>query len=227
MTADKDDPRFDEFYQYGSIVRYFIALFMTDLPSYTGAGFEVRNQHLVRGKNEEYSKLYVFQIFDEEEPDKYTTGPYLWGQNSEQFDQISELRRLGESLLPDFAGQPLRWHIHPDPTLSQYYVAWQIQQYVFVCNLNTTDACKHVSIPQKTEDQAISLVYSSRGTEERARNGNGLFYTLNPLAPNECRIYLAETPTHLIGRSSWILLLYIQLRGSFAKLMEKMFHYLE
>lgn len=34
MTADKDDPRFDEFYLAGNEVRFFCALFLTDLPSY-------------------------------------------------------------------------------------------------------------------------------------------------------------------------------------------------
>ncbi|MCC6463491.1 MAG: hypothetical protein IT260_23680, partial [Saprospiraceae bacterium] len=34
MTADKDDPRFDSFYLHGNEIRYFLGLFLTDMPSY-------------------------------------------------------------------------------------------------------------------------------------------------------------------------------------------------
>ncbi|MDZ7935597.1 MAG: hypothetical protein U5M51_11700 [Emticicia sp.] len=60
MTADKDDPRFDEFYRTANYLRLFTSLFLTDMPSYVGLGFETRNMHLERGKNEEYTKAIRF-----------------------------------------------------------------------------------------------------------------------------------------------------------------------
>ncbi len=114
ITADKDDPRFDEFYRTGNLFRYFTALFLTDMPSYIGLGFEVRNLHLERGANEEYSKLYVFQIGDDRQPDKVTHGPFEWGQNAAQFEAISRIRTFAELIWPTIVGQPTQWLLGPD-----------------------------------------------------------------------------------------------------------------
>jgi hypothetical protein len=193
ITADKDDPRFDEFYHSGNLVRYFIALFMTELPSYVAAGFELRNLHLERGPNEEYSKLYVFQIHDEQEIDKVTRGPYRWGQNQEQFEKITELRQWAEKILPACEGAELRWLNYPDPTLSVRYCAWQLADYVFVCNLNGHEEVRHVHIPERVGGRELLATYSSEGLAEETIRGNGLFFTLSPLQPGECRIYTITT----------------------------------
>ncbi len=121
MTADKDDPRFDEFYRTGNVFRYFTALFLTDMPSYVGLGFEVRNLHEQRGLNEEYTKLYVFRITDEAEPDKVTHGPFVWGQNWEQFAAIQRIRAFAERIWPAIANQETRWLVAPGEA---DYIAW-------------------------------------------------------------------------------------------------------
>lgn len=122
MTADKDDPRFDEFYRTGNGFRYFTALFLTDWPSYVGLGFEVRNRHETRGANEEYTKLYVFQIGDDRQPDKVTHGPFVWGQNADQFTTILRMRQLAETIWPAIVGKETRWLVSPTEWAS--YVAW-------------------------------------------------------------------------------------------------------
>lgn len=121
MTADKDDPRFDEFYRTGNLFRYFTALFLTDMPSYVGLGFEVRNLHEARGLNEEYTKLYVFRISDEAQPDKVTHGPFVWGQNLEQFAAIQRIRAFAEQIWPAIVGQSTQWLVAPGEA---DYVAW-------------------------------------------------------------------------------------------------------
>jgi hypothetical protein len=118
MTADKDDPRFDASYRTGNLFRYFTALFLTDMPSYVGLGFELRNLHEQRGPNEEYSKLYVFRIEDDRQPDKVTHGPYEWGQNTDQFAAIGRMRQFAESIWPDIAGKETRWLVSPAETAS-------------------------------------------------------------------------------------------------------------
>lgn len=123
MTADKDDPRFDAFYRSGNLFRYFTALFLTDMPSYVGLGFEVRNQHETRGANEEYTKLYVFDIGDDRQPDKVTHGPFRWGQNADQFAAIGRMRQFAESIWPDIVGKETRWLVTPD-TVDCNYIAW-------------------------------------------------------------------------------------------------------
>ncbi len=126
MSADKDDPRFDEFYRTGNLFRYFTALFLTNMPSYVGLGFEVRNLHKQRSPNEEYTKLYVFQIEDDRQPDKVTHGPFIWGQNADQFAAIGRMRVFAESIWPDIVGKETRWLVTPDANLSDKaaYIAW-------------------------------------------------------------------------------------------------------
>ncbi len=126
MTADKDDPRFDEFYRTGNLFRYFTALFLTDLPSYVGLGFELRNLHLERGANEEYSKLYVFQINDDAQPDKVTHGPFRWGHNADQFSAIGRIRAFAESIWPTIAGKETQWLVAPGSADSTDFVAWTV-----------------------------------------------------------------------------------------------------
>lgn len=126
ITADKDDPRFDLFYQTGNLFRYFVALFLTDMPSYTGLGFELRNRHEQRGANEEYSKLYVFQIGDDAQTDKVTHGPYVWGQNAGQFAAISRMRAFAETIWSQIAGKETQWLVAPEagPATAADVLAW-------------------------------------------------------------------------------------------------------
>jgi hypothetical protein len=124
MTADKDDPRFDEFYRTGNVFRYFTALFLTDMPSYVGLGFEVRNRHEERGTNEEYTKLYVFQINDDAQPDKVTHGPFVWGQNADQFATLTRIRLLAEKIWPQIAGKATALLVVPGETAG--FVAWTV-----------------------------------------------------------------------------------------------------
>ncbi len=141
MTADKDDPRFDEFYRTGNLFRYFTALFLTDMPSYVGLGFEVRNLHEQRGANEEYTKLYVFRIEDDQQPDKVTHGPFEWGQNADQFLAILRMRQFAEGIWPAIAGKQTTWIIPPGGT--KKYIVWtQTEQadtdapnYVFAASM--------------------------------------------------------------------------------------------
>lgn len=139
ITADKDDPRFDEFYRTGNIVRYFIGLFLTDMPSYYSLGFEVRNLHQQRGKNEEYTKLYVFQIHDDTETDKVTHGPFEWGENIEQFTEMLELRLFAETIWSEIDEKTVKWLLTPDATATNKLIAWTLAEddsYVFVANLD-------------------------------------------------------------------------------------------
>ena len=141
MTADKDDPRFDDFYRKGNLFRYFTALFLTDMPSYVGLGFEVRNLHEQRGANEEYTKLYVFQIEDDRQPDKVTHGPFEWGQNGKQFMAISRMRQVAEEIWPAIAGKETTWLAAPGGTKT--YIAWTHtrqpaefgQHYIFAASM--------------------------------------------------------------------------------------------
>lgn len=137
MTADKDDPRFDAFYRTGNLFRYFTALFLTDMPSYVGLGFEVRNRHEERGANEEYTKLYVFRIEDDRQPDKVTHGPFEWGQNADQFTAIGRIRQFAESIWSAINGKETRWLAAPGVA---DYIIWTHTessggQYVFAADM--------------------------------------------------------------------------------------------
>ncbi len=136
ITADKDDPRFDTFYLDGNEIRYFMALFLTDMPAYMGLGFECRDPHPTPAPNEHYSKLYVFQM---PEGPKGTQGPYVWGKNRGLYNKISRQKILAEEIFSLIKDQPVQWLLAPDPSGERRVIAWtQAEQpaFVFVANMN-------------------------------------------------------------------------------------------
>lgn len=140
ITADKDDPRFDAFYLDGNEIRYFMALFLTDMPSYMGLGFECRAPHPTPAPNEHYSKLYVFQM---PEGPKGTKGPFVWGKNRTLYYKISRQKILAEEIFSLIKDQPVQWLLPPDPSGERRVIAWtQTEQpaFVFVANMNPTMA---------------------------------------------------------------------------------------
>ncbi len=164
ITADKDDPRFDDFYRTGNVFRYFMALFLTDMPSYVALGFEVRNLHHERGSNEEYTKLYVFQINDDGEADKVTHGPYQWGQNAEQFEVICRIRLFAESIWNEIVGKEIRWILEPGRA---DYVAWTQAEnptYAFVAGMTATppDTIKNMPAGYLAYEEGNCRVYRLR-----------------------------------------------------------------
>jgi len=136
ITADKDDPRFDEFYRKGNVVRYFVALFLTDMPSYYSLGFEERQPNETRAKNETYSKLYVYEINDDTQRDKVTHGPFEWGRNCGQFAQLMKIRLFAENIWNEIKAKPATWLLAPSATAAQKLIAWQVENYLFVANLD-------------------------------------------------------------------------------------------
>lgn len=162
MTADKDDPRFDEFYRTGNLARYFIAFFLTDMPSYVGLGFEVRNQHEQRGLNEEYTKLYVFRISDETETDKVTHGPFVWGRNLDQFAAIHRIRAFAEQIWPAIAGQETQWLVAPGEA---DYIVWtqrNASAYVFAVSLANALPTELTGLPTG-DGMSVEVVFEEPG----------------------------------------------------------------
>ncbi len=136
FTADKDDPRFDSFYLDGNEIRYFMALFLTDMPSYVGLGFECRDPHPTPAPNEHYSKLYVFNMPD---GPKGTQGPFVWGKNRGLYYKLSRQKILAEEIFSLIKDAPVQWLLPPDPTGERRVIAWtQAEQpaFVFVANMN-------------------------------------------------------------------------------------------
>ena len=145
MTADKDDPRFDAFYLAGNEVRLFVALFLTELPSYVGAGFLQRDAHPTPAPNEHYTKLYVFRIA---EGPKATHGPYVWGSNRALFARLTRIRRLADELLPELDDRGVNWPLPPAPDRSD--VAWAYADTPYACWVNFS--------PDKSAPLPVSLV---------------------------------------------------------------------
>lgn len=157
MTADKDDPRFDEFYVKGNEARLFCALFLTNLPSYMGLGFELRDQHLTPAPNEHYTKLYVFQI---DYGSKATFGPYVWGKNTLLFQKLTKIRWLAEQILPALTDIPLQWLVAPDATANTKHLVWKIERYIFAVNFDTEKA---INIAYLQLDENYSILFSTLG----------------------------------------------------------------
>lgn len=164
ITADKDDPRFDEFYRKGNHLRLFIGLFLSNMPSYMSLGFETRNLHEQRGKNEEYSKLYVFQINDESELDKVTHGPFEWGINHHQFEHFTNIRVLAEEIWQDIVNQTPTWIEMPNK--DQNFAVWSIANtYIFVSCFNPDISKTETEISSMFGLESYDILYNSQQFE--------------------------------------------------------------
>lgn len=196
MTGDKDDPRFDHFYLHGNEARLFTALFLSDMPSYMGAGFECRDPHPEPAPNEHYTKLYVFKI---SEGPKGTKGPYVWGKNETLYYRLSRLRLTAESLRAAVSGQQSLWLLPPDATGSTRVLAWSQRnqgRLLFVVNYGN-EAASNIKIPlralARTEGEALSarLIFSTHTESLPASDlaGSPLHWQIETLLPGECQIY--------------------------------------
>ena len=195
ITADKDDPRFDEYYRQGNEVRLFICMFLGDLPGYMGLGYRVRDVHLDPAPNEHYTKLYVFQ---EKHGPKATTGPFVWGQNGRLFHYAT---RLGKYL--DFLdnsggrGRRILWLLAPDPTMERSVIAWtqaEDPHLLLVANLNCGAGASETvlpAIPDIPEGTTRTLEFSTRPHASGSACEAPCDYAevIEELAPGEGRAY--------------------------------------
>lgn len=193
MTGDKDDPRFDKFYLSGNEARLFTALFICDMPSYMGLGFEVRDPHPVPVANEYYTKLYVFQI---EKGSKATHGPYLWGNNISLFDRLTKIRMQAEALYPEIEQARTQWLIPPDSTGHKKLIAWTQQEqpkYIFVVNLDSEKAIINQKIPAIPYHDGLKVVCHFSVLQEVPSTYslpfNGKNYQVDRLEAGECLIF--------------------------------------
>ena len=200
MTADKDDPRFDEFYLKGNEARFFISLFLTDMPSYMGLGFELRDPHPTPAPNEHYTKLYVFRI---DEGEKATHGAYQWGSNRPLFSTINKIKKYGESILKKIQYVESQWIILPD--VENKIIVWtqkssdtEPPQYLFMVNLDTNkDAFNILLTPSRSKEffmqqianKTLSIDFSTALSEDKSLVVNDLFIHIKELKAGESRAY--------------------------------------
>jgi hypothetical protein len=204
MTADKDDPRFDELYETGNEARAFTSLFLTDMPSYTGLGFEIRDVHHHPAENERYTKLFVFREHGESNvhPSKARHGDnFIWGENAALFDKITGLRLYAEKVLEHIAGATTRWLMPPDARALRGIAVWtqdpttlpaDSDQYVFVANYDLEQDSGYFGIPGLGRGVALEEEYSTLGPvdrPDRRLTHNGFFHRIENLAPGEVRSY--------------------------------------
>ena len=188
MTADKDDPRFDSFYLEGNEIRMFIGLFLTDMPSYMGLGFEQRDPHPTPAPNEHYTKLYVFQL---SEGEKATQGKYHWGQNGELFGHITALKIISDEIGKSIENQAIKWLIEPDMNGIGKVITWTQKnnpQYVFVVNLDTNQDILEERLNHIDLIKTAKLYYSNQ-YELSLESKNATTLPINFLKKSECRIY--------------------------------------
>lgn len=188
MTADKDDPRFDNFYLKGNEIRMFIGLFLTDMPSYMGLGFEQRDPHPYPAPNEHYTKLYVFQL---SEGEKATQGNYHWGQNGRLFRNISILKTISDKIGQSIDNQAIEWLIKPDLTGVNKVIAWTQKNeptFIFVVNLNIEDDVMEDKLKNIEHTNATQLYYSSQNSSAW-ENEESIVLAMDFLEKGECRIY--------------------------------------
>ena len=189
ITADKDDPRFDAFYLNGNELRLFMALFLTDMPSYTALGFECRDAHPTPAPNEHYTKLYVFRI---EEGAKATHGNYVWGSNKILFGNICRIRRLAEEILPKIRTDETDWLLLPEVDLPCVIVWTQKNRprYIFAANLDTEIESKNIQLELNVTN--LLPIFSTKNPsfqKEKLIEGKKNIFSLGVLAAGEARAY--------------------------------------
>ncbi len=201
MTADKDDPRFDGLYRAGNEARLFTAVFLPDMPSYTGLGFEVRDVHDGPVENERYTKLFVFRERGESNvyPSKARHGDsFVWGENQLLFDRLTELRSYADDVLPVMAGAATRWLLPPDASTQRGTAAWTQQgaaRYVFVVNYDLEKDSGYFGIPALASGEMLTAEFSTVGhipAIDHRIESNGVFHRLENLAPGEARAYRVD-----------------------------------
>lgn len=198
MTADKDDPRFDEFYRAGNEARLFTALLLPDMPSYMGLGFEIRDVHDHPVENERYTKLFVFREQGDSNvyPSKARFGDaFIWGGNDALFGRLTDLRLFAERVLPDIADTTTRWLIPPDATGLRGTAAWtqsptSSARYVFVVNYDLQGSSGPFGIPSLDPELELVEVFSTISgmvDDGPVVASNGFFHWLDDLASGEGR----------------------------------------
>lgn len=203
-TADKDDPRFDEFYRAGNEVRLFTALFLSDMPSYVGLGYEIRDVHWEPAENERYTKLFVFKEEGDSNvyPSKARFGDeFIWGENDRLFEQITYLRQYADQIMPTIEGSNTRWLVPPDATTLRGTAAWTqetdpgdtaSERYVFVANYDLDRDTGYFGIPGLPPNVRLREEFSTLGPvaeQDRVLSSNGFFHRVENLAPGEGRVY--------------------------------------
>ncbi len=163
MTADKDDPRFDSFYLDGNELRYFVGLFLADMPSYMALGFECRDPHPTPAPNEHYTKLFVFQV---SEGPKKTIGQYIWGKNRQLYWQIVRMKKLAGEIFSEIENQKTAWLMPPEPTGLKKVLAWtqtDDPKFVFLANFDTKNDWHQIDLPlPKTwENEEVEIFFST------------------------------------------------------------------
>lgn len=201
ITADKDDPRFDAAFRRGNDLRFFIALFLADMPSYMSLGFEQRDPHIERAPNERYSKLYVFQL---REGANATRGPYEFGQNLAQFEAIGRIRRAADDLRGELSVAEVTWLRPPDATAASALLAWTLSvpgsrsgPLVCLANLDLDDAAGPFALPVRSFDRTVdwSMLFTTvtGGRDPAPPAWNGRHWLVDGLGPGEARLYRIAT----------------------------------
>ena len=190
FTGDKDDPRFDEYYATGSVVRLFTAMALADFPSYMGLGFETRDIHLQRAPNEHYTKLYVFE---EHSGPNATCGPWLWGKNGALYRALTRVRLYFDSIWKEIAGKKTCWLLPPDATGEYTVMAWTQEKepsQLFVVNTSADKIIKDVVIPFK-EECSLTFSFSTYEAADECATQSLKFkrHHIKKLMASECRVY--------------------------------------
>ncbi len=191
MTGDKDDPRFDEFYLRGNEARFFIALFLTEMPSYMGLGFELRDPHPIPAPNEHYTKLYVFHL---DEGKNATSGDYVLGKNRSLFNRIDSIRYVSDWLLPLIKNEKVTWWQLPSSANPNKIIAWSVGIWVFVVNLDTENEATHIPLPTPQYTNGINLFLEFTTLDRITKTDNFLTITnltihFEKIQAGEGRIY--------------------------------------
>lgn len=193
MTADDDEHSCDEYYLQGNAIRFFLALFVTDMPSYMSLGFESREKHVQPVGNEYYTKYYTFQL---KTGKNATQGEYRWGKNVQLFNLLNRIKLAGEKIFAEIKNTSVSWLLLPEPNSVNKVLIWTQREdpkYIFVVNLDVNNKANRERIPASifSPKTSLELVFTTANDTESVdiliSSGSG--FSIENLQSEECRVY--------------------------------------
>ncbi len=155
FSTDGDLPEHAKYFQSeeANELRFFISMFF-NLPSYTGMGYETKA--LKPTKYEEFSHEFV----------KYQQNPFLWGENEELFEAVSDIRDLYLKYSPVIDSYCLKLLERPtDRVLIWGYEAKNEPEILCIANMDN----EITNFPIKfaaAKNRTARLVYTNSRYEE-------------------------------------------------------------
>ena len=114
---------------------------------------------------------------EDNDRDKVTHGPFIWGKNHNQFMLFQQMHQLSENIWEEIKGRSVKWIF--ELSEEQKLMIWTFldyPKYVFVVNFDPQNGIDENLLQEKTFNHPL----------------NQIFTTIHYSLQHECRVYRLE-----------------------------------